>query len=79
MVAGAGKVAQAAGKILEAIDKEPLYYQDIADRFSAYDFQTIARALGMLHEEQKLWQTAEGRMCVKGSRFAAKLPGSGAA
>jgi len=79
VVAGAGKVAQAAGKILEAIDKEPLYYQDIADRFSAYDFQTIARALGMLHEEQKLWQTAEGRMCVKGSRFAAKLPGSGAA
>ena len=79
VVAGAGKVAEAAGKILEAIDKEPLYYQDIADRFSAYDFQTIARALGMLHEEQKLWQTTEGRMCVKGSKFAAKLPGSGAA
>ncbi len=79
VVAGADKVAEAAGKILDAITEAPLYYQDIADRFSAYDFQTIARALGSLHEQQKLWQTAEGRMCAKGSRFAAKLPGSGAA
>ncbi len=76
-VAGAGKVAQAASEILAAIEEAPLYYQDIADRFSAYDFQTIARALGSLHEQQKLWQTAEGRMCVKGSKFSAKLPGSG--
>ena len=73
---GADKVAEAAQKILAAIDAEPLYYQDIADRFSEYDFQTIARALGELHEQQKLWQTAEGRMCVKGSRFAARLPGA---
>jgi 2,5-furandicarboxylate decarboxylase 1 len=79
VVAGADKVSEAAAKILAAIEKEPLYYQDIADRFSAYDFQTIARALGALHEQQTLWQTAEGRMCVKGSKFAAKLPGSGAA
>ncbi len=79
VVAGADKVAEAAEKILAAIDASPLYYQDIADRFSEYDFQTIARALGSLHEQQKLWQTAEGRMCVKGSKFAAKLPGSGPA
>jgi 2,5-furandicarboxylate decarboxylase 1 len=79
VVAGADKVAEAADKIFAAITEAPLYYQDIADRFSAYDFQTIARALGALHEQQKLWQTAEGRMCAKGSKFAAKLPGSGAA
>ncbi|MGD9944319.1 MAG: UbiD family decarboxylase [Burkholderiaceae bacterium] len=75
-VAGADKVTEAAQAILTAIDATPLYYQDIADRFSMYDFQTIARALGQLHEEQKLWQTAEGRMCVRGSRFEAKPHGA---
>ena len=78
-VAGPGKIEEAAGRIVAAIEAEPMYYQDIADRFSDYDFQTIARALGALHEQGKHWQTAEGRMCVSGSKFAAKLPGSGAA
>ena len=28
-----------ADKILQAIDKEPLYYTDVAERFATYDFQ----------------------------------------
>src|SRR5262249_10081304 len=28
-----------AGKILTAIEKEPLYYTDIAERFASYDFR----------------------------------------
>jgi 2,5-furandicarboxylate decarboxylase 1 len=63
-----------AQKILAAIDQAPLYYTDIAERFSDYDFNTVARALGHLHKTEKLWQDARGRMCVRGSKFAAALP-----
>jgi 2,5-furandicarboxylate decarboxylase 1 len=63
-----------AGKILAAIDKEPLYYTDIAERFSEYDFNTVARAVGHLHATEKLWQDSRGRMCLRGSKFAAVLP-----
>src|SRR5499427_1612836 len=62
-------------KILETIGKEPLYYTDVAERFSAYDFRTVAQALGQLHETEKLWQDTRGRMCLRGSTFAAKPPG----
>ena len=67
-------VAALAEKILAVIDKEPLYYTDIAERFSSFDFRTVARALGHLHETEKLWQDSRGRMCVRGSKFAAKPP-----
>src|SRR2546428_664172 len=68
------EVAALANKILDAIGKEPLYYSDIAERFSSYDFRTVARALGHLHASEKLWQDPRGRMCVRGSEFAAKPP-----
>ena len=68
------EVAALAEKILDAIAKEPLYYTDIAERFSTYDFRTVARALGHLHATEKLWQDPRGRMCVRGSEFAAKPP-----
>jgi 2,5-furandicarboxylate decarboxylase 1 len=67
-------VAKLADDILAAIDKEPLYYTDIAERFASYDFRTIAQALGHLHAAEKLWQDSRGRMCVRGSKFAAKPP-----
>jgi 2,5-furandicarboxylate decarboxylase 1 len=67
-------VAKLAADILVAIDKEPLYYTDIAERFSNYDFRTIARAIGHLHASEKLWQDPRGRMCLRGSKFAAKPP-----
>ena len=41
----------------------------------SYDFHTIARAIGHLHATEKLWQDPRGRMCVRGSQFAAKPPG----
>jgi 2,5-furandicarboxylate decarboxylase 1 len=63
-----------ADDILAAIDGQPLYYTDIAERFSDYNFQIIARALGHLHATEKLWQDAQGRMCVRGSAFAARPP-----
>src|SRR5262252_8170911 len=66
------EVATLAEQILQAIGAEPLYYTDIAERFAAYDFQTVARALGHLHASEKLWQDSRGRMCVRGSAFAAK-------
>jgi len=68
------EVAALSDKILDAIGKEPLYYTDIAERFAAYDFRTVARALGHLHATEKLWQDPRGRMCVRGSEFAAKPP-----
>jgi 2,5-furandicarboxylate decarboxylase 1 len=68
------EVTDLAKQILEAIGKAPLYYTDIAERFSAYDFRTVARALGHLHAGEQLWQDPRGRMCVRGSEFAAKPP-----
>ncbi len=63
-----------AGKILAEIGKQPLYYTDVAERFSHYDFRTVARAIGHLHATERLWQDARGRLCVRGSAFAAKPP-----
>jgi 2,5-furandicarboxylate decarboxylase 1 len=77
-VAGDDKaVAALAEKIRKLIEAEPLYYSEIAEKFSDHDFQAIARALGKLHADEKLWQDARGRMCLKGSAFAAKPPGTG--
>jgi 2,5-furandicarboxylate decarboxylase 1 len=67
-------VTALAKNILEEIGKQPLYYTDIAERFATYDFRTIARALGHLHATEKLWQDPRGRMCVRGSQFAATPP-----
>jgi 2,5-furandicarboxylate decarboxylase 1 len=63
-----------AEKILKTIAQEPLFYTDIAERFSTYDFRSVARALGHLHATENLWQDARGRMCLRGSKFAAKPP-----
>jgi 2,5-furandicarboxylate decarboxylase 1 len=68
------QIAALAEKILASIDKEPLYYTDIAERFAEYEFNAVARALGYLHASEKLWQDPKGRMCVRGSKFAAKPP-----
>jgi len=68
-------VAQLAEEILKTIANTPLYYTQIAERFSQYDFQTVARALGHLHTTERLWQDPEGRLCERGSKFAAKPPG----
>jgi 2,5-furandicarboxylate decarboxylase 1 len=64
-----------AEEILKTIAAKPMYYTEIAEKFSRHDFQTVARALGHLHTTERLWQDAEGRMCERGSKFAAKPPG----
>ena len=65
-------VAALADEIAAAIGKSPLYYTDIAEKFSKYNFAIIARAIGQLHETEKLWQDPRGRLCLRGSGFAAK-------
>ena len=72
---GEAMVAALAQQIAAAIAQAPLYYTDIAEKFSQYDFVTIARAIGQLHETEMLWQDPRGRMCLRGSAFAAKPPG----
>src|SRR5947207_332710 len=67
-------IADLAGKIHKLIEAEPKYYQEIAEYFSEYNFQAVARALGKLHNEEKLWQDARGRACVRDSKFAARAP-----
>jgi 2,5-furandicarboxylate decarboxylase 1 len=68
-------IAALAKEILDVIAKEPLYYTDVAEKFARYDFNTVARAIGHLHTTEKLWQDPRGRLCVRGSAFAAKPPG----
>jgi 2,5-furandicarboxylate decarboxylase 1 len=67
-------VARAASDILALIDKTPLYYSDIAEKLGEHPFHVIARALGKLHADEKLWQDPRGRLCVRGSLYAAKPP-----
>jgi len=67
-------VAELAGKIYKAIEAEPAYFTAVAEKFSDHDFQTVARALGRLHAEEKLWQDPRGRLCIRGSAHAAKPP-----
>jgi 2,5-furandicarboxylate decarboxylase 1 len=67
-------VAALANEILDVIARQPLYYTDIAEKFARYDFNTVARAIGHLHATEKLWQDPRGRLCVRGSQFAAKPP-----
>ena len=70
----AEQVSQLAQKIHALIEKTPLYYSEIAAQFAEFDFQAVTRALGKLHTEEKLWQDARGRMCIRGSAFAARPP-----
>ncbi|HYH41522.1 MAG TPA: UbiD family decarboxylase, partial [Burkholderiales bacterium] len=69
-----GTLQKLADDILELIGKTPLYYSEVAQRFASHPFVTVARALGKLHEDEKLWQDPRGRLCVRGSAFAAKPP-----
>jgi 2,5-furandicarboxylate decarboxylase 1 len=64
-----------ANEILKVIEQEPLYYTALAERFAQHQFQSVARALGQLHRTEKLWQDPRGRLCVRGSVYAAKVPG----
>ena len=66
--------AALAAEIYTLIEKEPFYYSAIAEKFADHQFQAVARALGQLHRDEKLWQDARGRMCVRGSAHAARLP-----
>jgi 2,5-furandicarboxylate decarboxylase 1 len=68
------EVSQLARKIHALIEKAPRYYSEIAEQFSEYDFQSVTRALGKLHADETLWQDPRGRMCIRGSAFAAKPP-----
>jgi 2,5-furandicarboxylate decarboxylase 1 len=68
-------IAALAAKIMAEISKQPLYYTDVAEKFSSFNFNTVARAIGYLHATEKLWQDPRGRLCVRGSQFAAKPPG----
>jgi 2,5-furandicarboxylate decarboxylase 1 len=67
-------VMELAERILRHIENEPRYYQEVAEHFADHEFQAVARALGRLYAEEKLWQDARGRLCVKGSAFAARPP-----
>src|SRR3974390_3345414 len=68
-------VKSLADRIAAAIETEPQYYTDIAERFSTYNFNIVARAIGHLHATSRLWQDPRGRMCIRGSKFAAVPPG----
>ena len=66
-----GKLAEEIAAVLE---KTPLYFTDIAERFSGYEFNAVARAIGLLHEKERLWQDPKGCLCLRNSAFAARLP-----
>ena len=67
-------IAGLAQRIMKLIETGPRYYQEIAEHFGEHEFQAVARAMGTLHAEGKLWQDSRGRSCVRGSAFAARPP-----
>lgn len=71
------EIASVAERVLAMIAEKPLYYAEVIDAFPNVPLQAITRAFGKLHIEEKLWQDPDGRMCVRGSRFAARPPGQG--
>lgn len=73
----ADQIAQLAEGIQRLIETEPRYYSEIVEHFPDHGFQTIARALGKLHADELLWQDPRGRMCIRNSSFAAKVPARG--
>ena len=68
------QMEEAAADALTLITDTPLYYTALAEKLSKYDFRTLARALGVLHERKQLWKTPEGKLCARGSRFDAVPP-----
>lgn len=66
--------ARLAAKVRAAIEAEPLYFAELAERFAEDGFAAVARALGDLHRDGVLWQNPVGRFCLKGSGFAAEPP-----
>ena len=70
------EVAELAARILELIADKPFYAAQVIEAFPDSPQQAITRAFGKLHADEKLWQDPEGRMCVRGSKFAATPPGT---
>ncbi|MCW5605465.1 MAG: UbiD family decarboxylase, partial [Burkholderiales bacterium] len=68
------EIAKLSEQILAMIEKKPLYYSEVIEAFPDLPQQAVTRAFGKLHVDGKLWQDTEGRMCVRGSRFAAIPP-----
>ncbi len=77
VASGDQAVTELAAKIVAVVEITPKYYSELAEQFADYDFQTVARALGKLHEDGQLWQDPRGRMCLRDSQFAAKVPVKG--
>lgn len=72
--ASASVIDKLADEIAAILGETPLYFTEVAERFSSYEFNAVARAVGLLHEKEKLWQDPRGRLCLRNSAFAAKLP-----
>src|SRR6201987_1478270 len=47
-------IGKLADEIAAVLEKTPLYFTDVAERFSNYEFNTVARAIGLLHEKERL-------------------------
>ena len=69
--AGDNEVTALAGEIRDLIAAEPIYFFDLSEKFAARGFPLLCRAIGQLHENDELWQDKLGRLCIKGSEFAA--------
>ncbi len=64
-------IAALAAEIRQTLAAEPIYFFDLSEKFAARGFPALARAIGQLHENDELWQDKLGRLCLKGSEFAA--------
>ena len=68
------EIEKGSGAVAPTDERRVMTNKEIAEYFSDYDFPVVARALGKLHSEEKLWQDSRGRACLRTSHFAAKAP-----
>jgi UbiD family decarboxylase len=66
-----------ARDIHAVLAETPLYFAEIAERFTPARFVDITRAIGALHSRGDLWQDPIGRLCLAGSSHAARAPEPG--
>ena len=67
-----GKISEAAEdtaeKILAALKRSHYFFADLLELFPKSDYRTIAMAVGLLHQQGKIVQDADGKYQIQGNR-----------
>ncbi len=66
--ASAGSMEALAQKILDAVDATPRFFAEILEILPGAEYGQIARAVGLLYQENKIMQDKEGKLARRGGQ-----------